>query len=201
MRTDPLHHTALEDAQGLALGIFMCSVGLHVLTYLGLITGQTAGLAVILAYLTGLPFGVVFFVVNLPFYWIAWRRLGAEFTVKSLISVTLLSLLTELLPLGLAIERLHPGLGAILFGSLVGIGLMAMFRHNGSLGGMGVVALLLQDRGVARAGHVQLAFDAALFAVAALLFPLSVVAWSLLGAVVLNLIIAFNHRRDRYIAT
>jgi hypothetical protein len=33
------------------------------------------------------------------------------------------------------------------------------------------------------------------------LFPASVVGYSLLGALVLNLIITFNHRRDRYIAT
>ena len=38
------------------------------------------------------------------------------------------------------------------------------------------------------------------FTIAALLFPLSVVGWSLLGALVLNLVITFNHNRKRYIA-
>ena len=42
--------------------------------------------------------------------------------------------------------------------------------------------------------------DAVIFTVAALLFPLSVVGWSLLGALVLNLVITFNHNRKRYIA-
>ena len=59
------------------------------------ITGQTAGVAVILSYLSGYSFGTVFFVINLPFYFFAWKRLGTEFTVKSLISVTLLSVLTD----------------------------------------------------------------------------------------------------------
>lgn len=196
-----IDHGPLDDVQGLGIGVFLCGLGMHVLTHVGLITGQTAGIAVIISYLTGWSFGAVFFVVNLPFYALAYRRLGLEFTIKSLISVTLLSLVTEFLPLGFTISELHPALGAVTFGALVGIGLLAMFRHNGSLGGLGVVALLIQDRYGFKAGYVQLICDAVIFAVAAFLFPLPVVGWSLLGAVVLNLVITFNHRRDRYIAT
>ncbi|WP_299627504.1 YitT family protein [uncultured Tateyamaria sp.] len=196
-----LAHSAPDDAQGLGLGVFLCGLGMHVLTHVGLITGQTAGIAVILSYLTGWSFGAVFFVINLPFYALAYQRLGLQFTLKSLASVTLLSVITTLLPLGFTIQTLHPALGAVIFGTTVGIGLLAMFRHNGSLGGLGVVALLIQDRYGFKAGYVQLISDAVIFGVAALLFPISVVGWSLLGAVVLNLIITFNHRRDRYIAT
>ncbi len=171
------------------------------LTSAGLITGQTAGLAVIIAYLTGYSFGVVFFLINLPFYFLAYKRLGAEFTIKSLISVTMLSVVTEFLPYGFAIQSLSPALAAVIFGALVGLGLLAMFRHNGSLGGLGVVALLVQDTTGFKAGWVQLITDAVIFSVALFLFPASVVGYSLLGALVLNLIITFNHRRDRYIAT
>lgn len=199
--SDPRKHTVLEDIQGLSVGVFLCSMGVHILTSVGLITGQTAGIAVILSYLTGYSFGVTFFIVNLPFYVLAYRRLGAEFTLKSLISVTLMSLCTEMLPLGMTFDKLDPALGAVAFGTVVGIGLLAMFRHNGSMGGLGVVALLIQDTTGFKAGWVQLIADAFIFGVAAMLFPASVVLYSLLGAVVLNLVIAFNHRRDRYIAT
>ncbi|WP_037227350.1 YitT family protein [Roseobacter sp. GAI101] len=194
-------HSVTDDVQGLSLGIFLCGIGIHVLTSVGLITGQTAGLAVIIAYLTGYSFGIVFFAINLPFYFIAYKRLGMEFTIKSLISVSLLSVVTELLPLGFVIQSLDPALGAVIFGSLVGLGLLAMFRHNGSLGGLGVIALLVQDTTGFKAGWVQLITDAIIFTVALFLFPATVVVYSLLGAVVLNLIITFNHRRDRYIAT
>lgn len=198
---DRVRHTPIDDVQGLSLGIFLCGLGIHFLTTAGLMTGQTAGIAVILSYAMGWSFGVTFFVINLPFYVLAYRRLGAEFTVKSLISVTLLSVVTELIPLGITIDALEPALAAIAFGACAGIGLLAMFRHNGSMGGMGVVALLVQDTTGFRAGYVQLLTDAVIFAVAALIFPLEAIAWSLLGAVILNLTIAVNHRRDRYIAT
>ncbi|MEM8729317.1 MAG: YitT family protein [Pseudomonadota bacterium] len=194
-------HTLWDDIQGLSTGLFACSLGMQFLTTAGLLTGQTAGVAVILAYLTGISFGILFFVINLPFYFFAWQRMGREFTVKSMISVTVLSILTEIMPLGLAFSRLDPWMAALSFGMLVGTGLLVMFRHKGSLGGLGVVALYIQDSTGFKAGNVQLIFDVVLFAIAALLFPLETVAWSLLGAVVLNLIITFNHRRDRYIAT
>lgn len=196
-----VRHSLLDDVQGLSLGVFLCGLGLHFLTHAGLITGQTAGIAVIIAYLGGWSFGPVFFLINLPFYALAYRRLGRAFTVKSLICVSALSLVTEFLPKGFTIATLQPGLAAVIFGALVGLGLLAMFRHNGSLGGLGVLALLVQDSTGFRAGYVQLIADAVIFSIAALLFPLPVIGWSLLGAVVLNLIIAVNHRRDRYIAT
>nr|WP_242494081.1 YitT family protein [Salipiger sp. IMCC34102] len=194
-------HSFLEDLQGMSLGVFFCALGLSFLTALGLVTGQTAGIAVIISYLTGWSFGPVFFVINIPFYVLAWYRLGSAFTVKSLISVTALSVLTEILPQHLVFAELSYPLGAVAFGALVGLGLLALFRHNGSLGGLGVVALLVQDSTGFKAGYVQLGVDAVIFAIALLLFPATIVAWSLLGAVVLNLIITFNHRRDRYIAT
>ncbi len=197
----PTQHSLIEDVQGLGLGIFLCTIGIHVLTFAGLITGQTAGIAVILSYLTGWSFGLMFFAINLPFYALAYFRLGPAFTVKSLISVSLLSVGSVLLPKGFTIEYLATPLAAVMFGSLTGLGLLAMFRHNGSLGGLGVLALLMQDRFGYRAGYVQLAADAVIFSIALFLFPPQVVMWSVLGALVLNLIIAINHRRDRYVAT
>jgi len=195
------NHTLLDDAQGLSLGVFLCGFGLHLLTSAGLITGQTAGVAVILSYMTGYSFGLMFFLINIPFYILAWFRLGPAFTIKSVISVTLLSVVTELVPMGITIEAIHPLFAALAVGAMVGMGLVALFRHNGSLGGFGVVALIIQDTTGFRAGWVQLIFDAVLFLAALLLFNVPTVFYSLIGAVVLNLIIAINHRRDRYIAT
>ena len=86
------------------------------------------------------------------------------------------------------------------FGAISGSALLALFRHRASLGGIGILALILQDRTGFRAGWTQLAFDAALFAAALTFLPLRSVALSFLGSAVVNLVIAVNHRRDRYIA-
>ena len=198
---DTPRHTRMEDAQGLVFGAAMCAFGLLVLTGAGLVTGQTAGLAVLISYATGWAFGPVFFVINIPFYILAWVRLGPEFTIKTLISVSLISAMSGFMGDLVTVVPQNPAIAAVLFGMITGAGLLAIFRHRASLGGVGIVAYDLQERFGWRAGLVQLAFDLVLFAAAFLILPPNLVLWSLLGAVVLNAILAINHRRDHYIAT
>lgn len=193
-------HSLLDDAQGFLFGTSMCAFALVVLRSLGFITGQTAGLAILISYLTDWSFGWVFFAINIPFYWFGWRRMGGRFVAKTFINVALISLFAEVFPLFISFENIHPLFGAIIFGFLTGSGLMAIFRHGGSLGGIGILALYLQDAIGWKAGWVQLGFDACLFSVAFFVLPLPLVLYSLVGAVVVNVVIAINHRRDRYIA-
>ncbi|MFD1796182.1 YitT family protein [Paracoccus aurantiacus] len=195
-RTD---HTLIDDTQGLAYGSFMAALSVVVLTHLGFVTGQTAGIALLISYATGWDWAWVFFVVNIPFYWVGWKRFGPTFVAKSLFAVTLTSVLAALLPRYLSFSDLNPLLGAIMIGAFTGSGLIALFRHGASLGGIGIVGLYIQDATGFRAGWVQLIVDAAIFAVALFLLDPVAVGWSFLGAVVANLTIAINHRRDRYI--
>lgn len=199
--SSPTTHSMLDDAQGLAFGALMAGFGIVILTHLGLVTGQTAGLAVLISYVTGWSFGPVFFAINLPFYVLGYLRMGWRFTLKTFIAVGLLSALSLWLPSQVSFATLTPWLGAVLFGFLSGSALLALFRHGASLGGIGIVALMLQDRLGWRAGWVQLGFDAVLFTLAFLVIEPDLVLISFLGALVVNLVVAINHRRDRYLAT
>ncbi|UWQ16527.1 YitT family protein [Jannaschia sp. M317] len=194
-----LRHSLLEDAQALILGTALCALGVQLLTADGLVTGQTAGLGVLLSYVTDWSFGLWFFLLNLPFYVLGWLRMGPVFVAKTVIAVTLVSVISALLPQALAIESLSPWVASALAGAVIGMGLIVIFRHGASLGGIGILALWVQERFGVQAGWVQLGFDALLFAGAALVLDPWLVAASLLGAVIVNLIIAVNHRRDRYI--
>ncbi len=199
--TEPNRHSRLDDAQGIAYGAGMAAFAITILTHLGLVTGQTAGLAVLIAYATGWSFGPVFFVINLPFYWLGYRRIGAAFVIKTFVAVGLMSGLAMLFPRWVSFAHLDPVVGALLFGAISGSALLALFRHGASLGGVGIVALYLQDKTGFRAGWTQLLVDLAIFALALTLRDARTVAISALGALVVNLVIAMNHRRDRYIAT
>ena len=199
--TDPDRHSLTEDAMGLVFGATMAAFGITLLTHRGLVTGQTAGLAILISYATGWGFGPVFFAVNLPFYVVGYLRMGWRFTLNTFIAVALLSALSIWMPQHLHFGAVTPWLGAVLFGFLSGSALLALFRHGASLGGIGILALMLQDRLGWRAGWVQLGFDALLFAAAFLVVPARIVVISFVGSLVVNLVIAMNHRRDRYIAT
>lgn len=193
-------HTPFEDAQGILVGATLVALAVHVLSSANLMTGQIAGLALLGSYMSDWSFGAIFFVLNLPFYIVAVRQLGWVFTLKTFAAVALMSLISDTLPLILNVEMVHPALGAVLGGILAGVGLISLFRHGATLGGVGVVALWLQDARSIKAGNTQLAFDLVVFALAFWVLPIDVVIWSLLGAVILNMIITINHRRDRYVA-
>ncbi|MCA0994744.1 MULTISPECIES: YitT family protein [Roseobacteraceae] len=195
----PDRHTLWEDVHGILVGTTLVALGIQFLRASGLFTGQIAGLALVLGEPTGLRFGLLFFLLNAPFYILAVKQLGWRFTIKSFISVALMSSMVDLLPLAMNI-KVSPPLAAALFGVCAGIGLLSLFRHGATLGGVGIVALWLQDTRGIKAGWVQLGFDLLVFALAALLFEPMQVLWSLLGAIILNALISINHRRDRYIA-
>lgn len=198
--TDPQRHSVIEDVQGIAFGIVMAALGIHILTHMGFATGQTTGLAILIAYWTALPFPAVYFALNLPFLWLGWRRMGARFALKTLVTVAALSVLTAILPRWMELGQIEPAFAAILFGTLFGIAALAVVRHGGSFGGFSIVALMVQDRWGIQAGYVQLAFDVLVFALAALILNPAMLAWSFLGAATFSLFLAVNHRRDRYIA-
>lgn len=194
------HHSHFEDAQGLVFGGAMAAFGIVILTSLGFITGQIAGLSVLISYLTGWGFGPVFFVLNLPFYWFGYKRMGGVFVLKTFISVVLLSVLGQVFPHYVKFSELNPLIGAVMYGFISGAALLALFRHGASLGGVGIMSLYLQDKTGFKAGWTQMIFDACVFCLALFVLPLQAVLWSFVGAVVLNLVIAVNHRRDHYIA-
>ncbi|MDV4144205.1 YitT family protein [Shimia sp. FJ5] len=193
-------HSKFEDLQGLVTGTLLMALSVQFLQASDLITGQVAGLSLLVSYWGGWSFGVVFFLINLPFYAVAIYRMGLVFTLKTFAAVAILTGWTFLLPQGMSFAFLHPLAGAVLGGVSAGAGLLILFRHGATLGGVGIVAVWLQDTRGIKAGKVQLGFDVCVFALALALFPLVTVVYALIGAAVTNLVILTNHRRDRYIA-
>jgi uncharacterized membrane-anchored protein YitT (DUF2179 family) len=191
-------HTLFEDAQAIFTGALFVSLALMLFAECGLLTGGTAGAAFVLHYATGISVGKLFFVLNLPFYAFAWKRMGREFTLKTFVAVALLSAMTEWSPRLFAIDRIHPTYAAVLGGLLLGSGCLFLARHRASLGGATIVSLYLQKAKGWRAGKIQMAFDCAVVLVALTVVDPKRVALSVLGAVVMNLFIAVNHRPGRY---
>ena len=191
-------HSAFDDAQALVTGVFFVALGLALLRNAGLLTGGTAGIAFVLHYATGAPFGILFFALNLPFYALAWKRMGARFTIKTFAAVALLSLAVEAMPHLWVLQSVNPWFAAIGGGLLTGAGFLILFRHHASLGGINVLVLWLQDTRGWRAGKLQMAIDVAILLAAAAWVTPGRLALSVLGAVAMNFALAVNHRPGRY---
>lgn len=194
-----LAHSAFEDALALATGCLFVSFGVAMFGGAGLLTGGTAGIAFLAHYASGWPFGAWFFVVNLPFYGLALRRMGWRFTLRTFVAVALVSVFASLHPLFVRFEGLQPAYAAVMGGFIVGTGLLMLFRHQASLGGVNIVALYLQERFGWRAGKLQMAVDLGVLAASFALLEWPALLASVAGAVALNLVIALNHRPGRYL--
>lgn len=191
-------HSLWEDAMAMLVGTLFVALGVTLYTQAMLLTGSTAGMAFLLQYASGWPFGVWFFLINLPFYWLAIKRMGWSFTLRTFAAIGLVSLFSELTARWIDIAAVAPLYGALMGGCLIGIGMLILFRHRASLGGVNILVLYLQDRFGLRAGYVQLTIDGAIMLVGLALLPVDRVGLSVLGAVALNLIIALNHKPGRY---
>jgi uncharacterized membrane-anchored protein YitT (DUF2179 family) len=195
----PTAHSAFDDAQALVTGSLFVAVGIAMFRAAGLLTGGTAGLAFLVHYASGVPFGAAFFAINLPFYALAVRAMGWRFTLKTFVAIGLVSLAAEALPRVMTFGVLQPAFAAVMGGFLVGAGLLMLFRHQASLGGINVLALHLQARRGWSAGRVQMACDALIVAAAFAWVEPSRIALSVLGAVALNMVVAVNHKPGRYL--
>lgn len=196
--TDTTRHTLFDDLQGILTGTLVLSIGLAYLKSAELLTGGTAGVAFLVHYTTGWNFGLTLFIINIPFYILGVIRRGWLFTFKTLVSVSLVGLFTELTPAVLLIEFIDPVFAAIGGGLLIGTGMLIVFRHNASLGGFNILALVLQDRYGISAGKTLMLCDSLVVAAGLFLMPLWLLIISILGAVLISFVISVNHKPGRY---
>lgn len=195
----PARHSAYEDLIAIVVGTMFVALGVAIYTNAVLLAGSTAGLALLLQYASGIGFWWLFFAINLPFYVLAVKKLGWAFTLRTFAAVTLVSVLTRLTSGLVSFSHLDPLYAAVMGGALSGTGLLILFRHRTGLGGINVLAIYLQDRFGLRAGYFQLAVDLAILSAAFFVIPLDRLALSVLGAVVVNMTLAINHRPGRYL--
>jgi uncharacterized membrane-anchored protein YitT (DUF2179 family) len=199
-RDDAPRHSLAEDIFAIFIGTLFVSFGVVLFKQAGLLTGSTAGFAFLIYYVGGWPFGAVFFVINVPFYYLAFRRMGLRFTLKTFAAVVLVSVMSELHGHFIDISTIDPFYTGVFGGLLTGAGFLVLFRHQASLGGINILALYLQGNYGLRAGKLQMGVDLAILLMSFFVVDLKALAASVLGAVALNLTIWINHRRDRYIA-
>lgn len=191
-------HSVLDDAQAVGAAVVMASLGLALLNSAGLMTGGTPGLGLLLSYATGMPLGAALFLVNLPFYFLGWRGMGARFTLRTLGAVTALAVGVEAVRHVLVVHT-APIYAALTGGVLIGTGLLVMFRHKASFGGINILALFLHQRLGWPAGKVQMVIDLGILTGALFIMDVQRVGWSVLGSLAVNAILIWNHRPGRYV--
>lgn len=192
-------HSPAEDILGILTGTFLASLGLHLLHASDAVTGGTAGLSLLIGYATGLPFWLLFALINVPFALLAvWRR-GWDFTIRTVVSIALVSSLAVVHDAFFPIAEIQPLYGTLAGNLLAGVGVLILFRHRSSIGGINIIGLEVQDRTGFRAGWTMMIFDVLIVLSSLWVVPWQNVLMSAAGAVLLNLVLALNHRPGRYL--
>ncbi|EOR10407.1 YitT family protein [Acinetobacter genomosp. 15BJ] len=193
-------HSKIEDALAMLIGTFILSFAMTLLQQAGIMTGGTAGLSLLIHYITDLKFGVLFFLINIPFYYFAYKKMGIALVVKTFIAVALLAGFTEIIPQFFHLSDVNPIYATIFANVLMGVSFLILFRHRSSLGGINLLALYLQERFKIPAGKVQMGIDVVILLTSLLFVDWKLILVSIFGVIILNSIILLNHKNTRYVA-
>ena len=193
-------HSKIGDGLAMLIGTFILSFAMNLLQQAGIMTGGTAGFSLLIHYITDLKFGILFFLINIPFYYFAYKKMGMALVVKTFIAVGLLAGFTEIIPHFFHLSSVNPIYAAIFANVLMGVSFLILFRHRSSLGGINLLVLYLQERFNIPAGKVQMGIDVTILLVSLFFVDWKLILISILGAVILNSIILLNHKSSRYVA-
>ena len=126
-----------------------------------LITGGTAGLALLLHYITPLTIGSLIAIINLPLIIIGIKYLGKMFAIRTIVTIILISILIDFFAEVIQLKPfiIDTALSAIFGGIFIGIGLALVIKGNSSAGGSTIVARIISSKTEIKPGQVILVID------------------------------------------
>jgi len=108
--------------------------------------GGVSGLSILVNFLTGLPVGAVNLAFNIPLILLAWKFLGRRFTLRTLVTVLIQSVLMDVITLWIPVYTGERIMAALFGGVASGVGLALVFMRGSTTGGTDIVSRLLQLR-------------------------------------------------------
>lgn len=156
----------VKDVLFMTLGVFSAAFGLEgFLIPNQFIDGGATGIALLVVRLTSWPLPVLLMVINAPFIIIAYRVIGREFAIKTMIAIAGLALVTATVHFP---DVTHDKLLVAVFGGFfLGAGIGLSVRGGSVIDGTEVVALALSRKLGSTIGDVIMVINLFIFGVAA----------------------------------
>lgn len=191
---------------GSIVGAFLYAAGINLFVVpAGLYTGGLMGICQVIRTLLSeylhLTFsnmdiaGIIYYLINIPIFILAFARMGKRFFGKTLITVTAMSVFLSLIPTAQVVDDVMAAsvVGALISGAGVGI----VLRMGSSGGGMDVVGVLLTRwRRDFSVGKVNLFVNLALYGTCLFLFDVQIVVYSLINAAVYSIAMDKVHTQN-----
>lgn len=179
----------------LTIGSIILAVNLNIfLAPSNLAPGGVMGIAVIVNEFTGWSLGLIMLVVNIPLLVLGFYNLGRfNFLIHTFYVVLVYSLGADLMTGWLPASGITDDLllNAIYGGVLGGIGSGLVYRGNGTSGGTGILARVIQLRTGLPLSQVYLFTDGAVVLLAALLFGWEIGLYSLITLFIWGVVVDY----------
>jgi uncharacterized membrane-anchored protein YitT (DUF2179 family) len=171
---------ALVDFTLIAFGILSAGMGLKgFLLSSHFIDGGVTGISMLVADATDTPLSILIFVINIPFLFLGYRKLGLTFAVKSSLAIAGLSLCLAFVNFP---DVTHDKLLTAVFGGIfIGSGIGMAIRGGAVLDGTEIAALLVSKKTqVVRVSDVILILNVVIFTAAVFLLGVESGLYSIL---------------------
>lgn len=135
----------VKDSVSIGLGILSAGFGLKgFLLSSHFIDGGVTGISMLIADLSVIPISVLIFVINVPFLWLGYKKLGLYFAIKSTVAIALLSISLVVIHFP---DVTHDKLLTAVFGGVfIGTGSGLAIRGGAVLDGTEVAAVLISRK-------------------------------------------------------
>lgn len=194
-----LRHTIAEDIYAFLIGCSLIVMGILCLHKAGLVTGGMAGIALLLAHFVPVSPGNLFSIINIPFLIFAIRAMSPGFAIRTMIASIGVTIAAGQIPSVMHVAYIQPLFSALFSGTIIGLGILCLARHQAGVGGTGIVSLWLQKTRAINAGRVQMALDTVILGISAVFLPLDKALLSALSALATSGVLMAFHRPGRYI--
>jgi len=176
-----MNFTQLKNYVGILVGALAAAIGLEsFLIPNQLIDGGIVGITIMLSHLLHMPLGVFLVILNIPFIYLGYLKLGKAFAVTSCFSIAGLALLTGLFHHWPLVTD-DPILAAVFGGAAVGFGVGMVIRHGGTLDGTEIVAILIDRRTPFSVGEIIMFMNFFIIGSAGLVFGWDNAMYSLIA--------------------
>jgi uncharacterized membrane-anchored protein YitT (DUF2179 family) len=138
----------VKDIIMVIIGAFISALAINMfLIHAKLLSGGLSGVTLIVQYITGFPAAYTLLILNIPLFFISYKKVNKKFTFLSLIGTIALSvglIITE--PFKNIIQVNDILLLGLYGGVLNGIGIGIVFSNYGSTGGLDIVSAVIKKK-------------------------------------------------------
>ncbi|MCL5045331.1 MAG: YitT family protein [Actinobacteria bacterium] len=172
-----------------------------------LLSGGVSGIAIMIEYLTGIPAGVLFLILNIPIFIFGYSQVDRDFITASLAGMSSLSLFLVLTKgVGSFLTVDDTMLASIFGGVIFGLGVGLAFRSRGSQGGIDIIAVVLRRRYSMNIGSVLMGINAVIIVIASALYGIKPGMFTLIAMFISSLVVdrvqeGFDRKKSVFIVT